>query len=92
MDSFVRPGCTHITVSALLTAAERQRLADEGSDGLARRLLQSSGWLAHSGAEGDPWAANMLVGKPCSTQRWSWWWYAAMALKAPPQQRLGAWE
>ncbi|GAB4813349.1 hypothetical protein N2152v2_000395 [Parachlorella kessleri] len=61
VDSFVRPGCTHITVSALLAAAERERLEAEGCASLTRRLLQCSGWLANAGAEGEPWAANMLI-------------------------------
>ncbi|GAB4813342.1 hypothetical protein N2152v2_000388 [Parachlorella kessleri] len=61
VDCFVRPGCTHVTVSALLTAAERERLATEGCAVVARRLLQCGGWLADTGAEGEPWAANMLV-------------------------------
>lgn len=53
MDSFIRPGCTHVTVMALLCPAEHDKLCQSGAKGVASQLLQRSG--------GEVWAADMLV-------------------------------
>ena len=60
METFVRPGCTHVTVAALVCTAERDRLYSAGARGLAPQLLQHGGW--HEGSsKGEAWAADMLV-------------------------------
>lgn len=59
VDSFVRPGCTHLTVVALVGTLDRDKLRQAGAGGIAQRLLQHGGW--QDGRMGEAWAADMLV-------------------------------
>ena len=83
MSSFVRPGCTHVTVVAKLRPAEREALHRLGAEGVALKLLHLGGWLgedlaplpppapAGGGPQGEAWAADMLV------SRWLVLWQCA---------------
>jgi hypothetical protein len=63
VDSFVRPGCTHLTFVAMLCPADRERLHREGAQGFAKHLLERAGWLgAGPSSGGQAWASDMLVG------------------------------
>lgn len=53
VESFVRPGCTHVTVAALLGAVERSTLQGAGAKGVAQQLLERN--------SGKLWASDMLV-------------------------------
>lgn len=62
IETFIRPGCVHITVdAALLPGEERSRLLAGGAEAVAQRLLQLGGWQEGGGGEGSPWAEEMLV-------------------------------
>lgn len=61
VQSFLRPGCTHITVYATVSVAEREAILKAGAAKLAQQLLQRGGWL--DGCLGQHWAADMLVSK-----------------------------
>jgi hypothetical protein len=79
--SFVRPGCTQLTVVAALSAAEAQQLQHAGPARVAEVLLQRSQWRAAAGQQsssagaGEAWSSNMLVGRAllqCSLGEQSW--------------------
>ena len=58
VDSFVRPGCTHLTITALLSESEGRLLRQAGAAALAQRLLQRYGKTGKAGL------GNMLVSQP----------------------------
>lgn len=71
MDSFVRPGCTHLTVITIVSPAERELLRTTGAAGLAEQILRRSGW---EGAEqqqraGQGWSRDMLVRRGVSSSQ-----------------------
>ena len=69
VESTVRPGGTHLTITPLPGTPERDRLYREGAEGLAQRLLSLGGWqdemgttsAESTGGKGQAWAADMLV-------------------------------
>ena len=65
-EACARPGCTILTVSALVCTAERDRLYGLGAHGIARQLLQHGGWLPQGEQPGEAWAADMLVSELAS--------------------------
>ncbi|GAB4816875.1 hypothetical protein N2152v2_003921 [Parachlorella kessleri] len=71
VETFVRPGCTHVTIMGLVGPADWTRLRKLGAQGVASQLLESGGWLLPAAAaeaaggqgapQGQAWAEEMLV-------------------------------